>query len=242
MSLTLANLRAMITHALGGSSASIITSAAATMNHMVNEAGRRVSMAHPWKHLERPPTTLDLTISTAYIALPAEFSHLVAYEAAPSLGRCLNLTTYQGLAEMRARLITTTGAYFGAIVQPTQSSASTAQSVPRLEIWPTPSASVTAAFTVWYRAKWTELSGDTDVANVPLWFEPLLVQFVRAVAKGYEEEDIDDRIDRILGGGTFAQAIEHDGQIQPDYGPLEGGAVGMVRSNGGVPFDEIPDP
>lgn len=242
MALTLANLRAMAQHILGGAPGTIVTSATATGNLMVNEAGRRLAMSHTWKWLERNPTTLDLTSGQAYIALPTDFAHLIACEAAPSLGRCLNLTTFGGLAEMRARLITTTGAYFAAIVQPTQAAANSAPGAPRLELWPTPGANVTAAFAIWYRAKWTELSSDTDVANVPLWIEPLLCQMVRAVAKGYEEEDIDDRIDRVLGGGTFAQAIEHDGQIQPDYGPIEGGAVGSSMTYLGVPFDTIPDP
>lgn len=243
MALTLTNLRAVVTHALGGGDpAVIITSADATRDQYINEAGRYLCTMHQWKFLERPPTTLDFTISTAYVALPSDFMELVAYAYSTALTSAFALTTPQSLALMRASNIAATGSYYGAIVQPTQVNVTTAPPVPRLELYPTPAASVTGALSIWYRAGWTELTNAANYPNIPLWAETLLITLVRNFARGYEEDRLEELLAEVVSGPFFQMAKDRDGLIQPDYGPLDEVRGFTAFSGSSFPFSTVGDP
>lgn len=224
MALTLAGLRTVLTHALGGGDpAVIVTDATTTKDQIINEAGRFLCTMHQWKFLERPPATLDFTASTAYVPLPADFMELIAYTYASALTSAFQLTTFQSLASLRAANLNATAVYYGCIVQPTQAATTSAPPIARLELYPTPAASVTGALSVWYRAGWTEFAGGaatTVIANIPTWAETLLVTLVRNFARGYEEDRLEELLAEVVNGPFFQMAKDRDGLIQPDYGQL----------------------
>lgn len=242
MALTLASLKNHVKHALGGEPAVIVSSADATKQQFVNEAGRFLCAMHDWKFLERAPTALSLTASQQYVALPTGFGQLIAAAAINSVGCPFEMTTFDAIANMRANVVTVTGKLWAAIVHPAQANQTSAPPVPRLELYPTPSDSITDAITIFYRAGWTELTDDTHLANIPLYTEALLVQLVRAFARGYEEDQLDDLVDRVVGGQIAQRAIEYDGAVQPDYGPIEGGAVQTAGVFRQYQASTVPDP
>ena len=105
---------------------------------------------------------------------------------------------------------------------------------PRIDIWPDPTADLENALTIYYRAGWTHLNvDDVDVA-IPEWLETVYIQLVRAHARGYEREDrgsMSMRVEEIYRSPHMRAAMERDAEMQPDYGPMQGGAAEVVRDN-----------
>lgn len=98
---------------------------------------------------------------------------------------------------------------------------------PRLDIWPDPVTDLVDALTIYYRAGWEHLDEDSHSVSVPEWLEALYIQLVRAFARGYEREDMrsmSDRLNELTTSGMYMHAISRDAEIQPDYGPMMGGA------------------
>lgn len=243
MTLLLSTLKTYLTHAIGGLPATVLTDAATTARLWVNEAGQLLVNAHPWKFLERPPTTLDFTAAQEYVSLPSDFSKLLACAATSTTGRPFCLTDFQSIVQYRSAALQTIGGVFGAIVHPTQAAANAAPPVPRIELYPTPSANVTAALRISYRAGWMVLVNDSDAANIPAHLEPLLAAIVRAHARDLDEDTPGENLSRILDGGVmFRNAMQADASVQPEYGPLEGGAVLQADPLPMVQYDTVPDP
>lgn len=224
---TLAEYRSELQHAIGGSA----PASQLAQDTIINDAGRHLVSMHPWKWLERTPGTLNFTASTAYVSMPADFKRAESIVPDDAIDACFTLTTFQEIARMRQFSITSTAAYYGCLVWPGQSGVTALQTVPRLELYPTPATNVTGALHLWYTRGWTVIDDATDVPNIPWFMEPLLVALVRAFAQGYEESDVASLNQRILDvTGTrqqptplFAAALSEDGMIQNEYGPMNGG-------------------
>lgn len=230
MALTLADYKAHIKHALGGGDpAVIVTDADTTKKLYVNEAGRLLVSAREWKFLERPSTTVNYTSGVSYVALPSDCRKVISVRPKRGYFTDVRMTTFEAIDRMRSIVNTSVGITYLAVSHPTQTSASASPGAPRLEIYPTPSSSITDALTVRYAAGWTELSSDTDVANIPVWAEGLLVLLCRAIAKGYEEESLNERVAAVLAGPVFSAVVDQDGMIQQDYGVL---GIGQVADDG----------
>lgn len=249
MALTLGQLKMHCAHAIpGGSSASLPpgTTSAAVHAQIINEAGRALYNAWPWKFKERPAALLNLTISTAYVALPSDFGELASLNYV-SQTTSIELTDFDTLATLRNTNTTPAGFhYWAAIVQPEQTAQTSTLPVARLELYPTPTASVTGALSVMYRAAWRELSDDTHYAAIPLWAESLLVQYVRAFAEGYDDAgavegmpirvlNVNNLVAEIEAGPLFQRATQKDMLTQPHYGVMTGGLVGSM----GCGFDAM---
>ena len=181
------------------------------------------------------------TLHTGALALPADFRDLIGVNSSSGLLKGISLVTHTELLERRASSYTTTsGNYYAAIVHPqtTGLASSTGAPTPRLEIWPTPGANETAAMTFIYRAGWVECVNDTDLIRVPSYLELPFLEIVRALARGWEEEDqgsISVRLSQVMSGPLMIVAKERDDMTQPDYGRLRNGAadsvlVGSARS------------
>jgi hypothetical protein len=226
MALTLAQLRLIAKHALGGGSpAVIVTDADTTLDMLINQAGEQLVALHPWQWLMAPPSTLNFTADQAYVALPSDFGEMVEVAYNDSL-RCFHWVTPQELAVRRGRAIQWDGAYHGAVFWPGQTVVTANAGAPRLELHPTPASSVTGALRLVYRRGWTVLDTATDVANVPLWIEPLLVELINAWAGGAENEpERQALLAGVRGGVTFDAAVRRDGGGQTDFGPIRGGAA-----------------
>jgi hypothetical protein len=242
MALTITKLRNRIKLALGGTVASTID-----QDDIVNEAGRLLHVMHLWKFTERPPVSLNFTQDQAYVDLPSDFGQAVEIRYNADALNLFRLATFAEIAELRSALITPPSTYHGAIVQPGQTSATAAMGSPRLELAPTPSAAVSDALKLWYRAKWTEITYSTgnEVANVPAHVETLLSELVAAVAQGYNERDagsMSARLAEIEAGPLFQNAVTYDGMIQPDYGEIGPGAAVMGRRSDPITWQSVAAP
>lgn len=190
------------------------------------------------------------TLHTGAIALPADFRDLITIETSSGLLKGITLTTFTELLERRASSVTTTsGNYYAAIVHPqtTALGASTGAPTPRLEIWPSPGANEVAAMTLIYRAGWTTLSSDTALLRIPPYLELPYLEILRALARGFEEEDqgsVSQRLAGVMTGPLMAVAKERDDMVQPHYGRIRNGAAESVLTGGGAfwDFDSIGAP
>lgn len=231
MALTLANLRLIVDHALGGGApATIITDANGTRDHYVNSAGRHLCGMHRWSFLQRAPTTLNFTASTEYVALPSDFGELdsITYNSAV---QSFTMTSMEHILEMRSTGATLYNGYFGSVVWPTQANTTSEPGVPRIELYPTPAENVTAALRISYRAGWTELTNSASYANVPKRLEPLLESLVRAYAQGREEDRLEELLGAVAAGWQFRHLVETDSQDMGGMmGPTRNGAYRLAAS------------
>ena len=236
---TLVEYRNHVQHATGGGA----LSSQLAQDQIINEAGRYLVSMHHWKWLEMTPATLTFTISTAYVSMPADFKSLDAIWPDDAINSSFELVTPREIARMREYEITATAAYYGTLVYPTQAAVTAHQTVPRLELYPTPSATTSGALHLWYTRGWTVIDDATDVPNFPPYLETLFTQIVRAFAKGYEEDDqgtLDDRLVSIAGGPIFAAAVSQDGMTQNEYGEIGGGW--LESSPMPLTFDAVNNP
>lgn len=185
-------------------------------------------------------TDIDLTISFPYVNMPDDFGQLLTCRR-DGLTTDFALVDYQALAEMRDHDLPAPFLTYGALFQPAQSAQTSALSQWRMEIYPTPTAAVRNALTLTYRAKWRELTDDTHYAAVPDFCEPLLIEFIRAVAEGFDNRHAEqdgllpaasmmDRIQAIKASALFRDAVNEDSQVQPSYGVLGEGLIGAQQS------------
>lgn len=234
--LTLTNLKSHVTHALGGSPASEITAV-----DIVNQAGRHM-FTYSWKFRVRPSTDISTVSSQSYVDLPTDVGEIITIRMKDGLNDSIELTSYDKLLLIRNGSLST-GRQFHAAISYYDSTAvdNTAVAVkPRLELAPTPTA--VDQITLVYRAKWSDLSSDEDIATIPDWAESLLIMYVRAFAQGYEEESFMQRVAEVDSSPMFHRTAIQDGMIQPEYGPLEGGHITSYRTHSRLPFDTISDP
>tara|TARA_R100000329_G_scaffold118186_1_gene97301 strand:+ start:492 stop:1178 length:687 start_codon:yes stop_codon:yes gene_type:complete len=227
MAITLSELKKHVQHALGGSPASQLSE-----EGIVNEAGRYMFMA-PWKFRERPPVTLSFVQNQPFVSLPDDFGEVVSAHMDSGLTKSIHFTTIDDLLERRTTAIGQSHMYYASVVHTDEGQA-------RLEIHPSPSSA--DKIRIGYRAKWTGLSSDTDKSPTPDYADSALIACVRAFALGYEEEGLEIRLAEIEAGPIYRRLLEKDGIIQPDYGPIRGGAVSQVSSRFNLPFDSTADP
>ena len=234
MTLTLANLRAYIKDILSGGRMSLNLPGAdadAVERNVINQAGKFFYSMHGWQFRERPPASLSFIADEEYIDLPPDFGEMIAYQTSDGLNQGIQFTTSKVVAERRSTsVVVSQNYYWAAIVQPRQLNKKEAPPPPRIELWPTPSATSADALKVWYRSSWPELDDDDDVADVPWYAEFIFVQIVRAFAEGFGEEyvagnDVHDRLERLFESRAMRSAMESDGSLAPEYGALAGGAI-----------------
>jgi hypothetical protein len=184
---------------------------------IVNTAGEHLFALRPWRFAVKADGKLDFVAAQPFAALPVDFMELVAYDRANSLVRGLRLASLQDILDARSNTsLTQNFAFIGAI----------AGAVPRLELWPTPSVDIPAALTIAYRFGWTRLYDDGDDladAGLPPWLEASFFQFCRALAQGWEEDDIATATLRLTEVERFPPllaAIRRDIVAQPSLGTL----------------------
>lgn len=183
---------------------------------------------------------IDGTLSFPYAALPSDFGQEINIRA-DGLTIDFEMVDFGTLAEMRDSSIMPAGFhYYGAIEHPSQATQTTAFGNPRLAIHPAPTAAVVKALTIWYRAKWRELTATNQYAAIPDAFETLLHLFIRAVSEGYQnahgEEGgfnvvvMDERIEEIMAKPIFKSCVREDGLRQSNYGVVGPGLIGSMGS------------
>lgn len=177
-------------------------------------------------------TNLAGSISFPYLQLPADFREIIDLRPTAGLLNGVNLTTLAELSAYRFSSISVSGLtrYVALSYQPVGGTGG--PPVPRLEVYPTPTAAAFGVLSLMYRAGWTTVASDQDFLSIPEWIETLYLQIARAFARGYEEEDqgsLDTRLATIRLGPAFAAAQAEDAQMEPSLGPILNGAVGDGR-------------
>ena len=88
MALTVQECHRHIEHSLGGTLSPEIE-----VLSLINRAGEFLVSVYPWKWLEGRSATLDLVQDQTYVALPADFRELTAWEATSGLTNDLEMVT-----------------------------------------------------------------------------------------------------------------------------------------------------
>ena len=228
MTLTLGSCGSFVRLTLGGES-----SAELPLSFIVNESGKHLYRMARWRFNVRS-STLDLVASQSYIDLPADFSEIMGL--VPVTGNYVGAqgTTFDELLALRNPSMTSNNGFgYYAI------SYRTGDGVARMEISHTPTAAVSGAYNIFYRAGWTDLTEDTDRIPIPSWAELLFTRIVQAVARGFEEEDqgsLDARLMEIQAGPVFRSALSEDRSKQTDFGHITMQTVGPIRGEWCWPF------
>jgi hypothetical protein len=182
--------------------------------------------------------TVSATMTLSSMALPTDFRDLVDIQPTEGLVYALNLTTQSYINQLRTNEVAVGNfIYWAAIVWGADATSAGGNPRPRLELYPTPTTSEADKFTLFYRAGWSTLSADDINIEIPDFLNTLYIAAVRAVARGYEEEDADaggvlDRLDAIRGTAAFMDAQRRDSQQQMFRGAMRGGAVEMLHGPG----------
>jgi hypothetical protein len=195
---------------------------------MLNDAGRTMFTLEEWKFNQRPPYDLDFTANDAFIALPTDFGKVNHIEVPSSVDSRVELVTVDTILYYRANdALTDPYNYYVAIAYPTQTAQTGSLGVPRLEVWPTPSANETAAMKLNYEAGWVAMSAMTHVPNIPRNAETLYLQIVLAVARSLHNPSISlsRLLEEIVAGPIYKQLSRSYGNVQRSLGSMDGGIV-----------------
>ncbi len=107
---------------------------------------------------------------------------------------------------------------------------------PALEIYPSPAELDPTDMTLFYRSAWSDVEDGSEFLAIPDWIEPLYIEVLRTLAKGWEEEDeggFSARVTQIRRLDVFKQMAIADGLMQNTYGKPQGG-IGRFRSRQSV--------
>ena len=234
MTLTAKQLKDHVSHALGGTVSSQLSDIG-----IINEAGRHLFNT-AWNFRQRPPVDVTFVSNRTYVDMPSDFGEIVSANMKDGLVQTFSFTTFDDLLHRRRTNTGATSHYWIAISHPIPEDDSAEIPPPRLELYPTPTTG--DEISIAYSARWRELVDDTDVAAIPDYVESAFVALVRAFALGYEEEGLEVRVAEVEMGPVFLRALEKDGLIQPDYGPIRNGALSMIEPRHNLPWDSTANP
>lgn len=224
MALTFADYKSMVSHSLhGGDPNAVYTDASTTKGQIVNEAGAYMFASHNWAFLRRPVLTLNSDPGKSHLELPQDFKKLLSIRPTDSLDNGMHRTTLDTLQDLRATSsFNSQDEFWYAMAFPSQANTAETAPKPRLEMFPTPSA--TESFDVLYRAGWITLTSETQVPNIPPGheWEGLLSRFVRAFADN-QDDNVFDALDGILASGFFGICVASDSQTDWNHGLWSGG-------------------
>lgn len=220
MTLTIEQALKHIDHQIGGALVGIDN------RRVLDEAGRRLFKRRKWNWAVGASTTLTLTISVSYIALPTDFGATKSLTFTNGWVGAIEETDFDTLAKLRSFQLPS---YFPLYVVPTHVADANLVPQPRYEIHPTPATTTTGALTLYYHKKWTDLpNSDQSYIPVPDWFEELYLQAVRAVAQGYQTNDMDAQLARLFASSDFMDTAVQDEGVQWKFGPTSGGAMSLA--------------
>lgn len=172
-------------------------------------------------------TNIAGNIVFPYVQLPADFRELIALRPTEGLVNSCQPATLSEILAMRYGGVPVGNQtrYFAISYQQALASTGGAM-VPRLELYPTPSAADQGVLSLVYRAGWTEIDDDAEFISVPLFMEGLYLQLAGTFARGLEEEDeatLNTRLSELHVGPIFQAAVRDDSGMMPSAGPLRNG-------------------
>lgn len=169
-------------------------------------------------------TDIAMLLPNDQISLPSDFDlqQIVAYGMTNGLVGTLEMTTPQGMANLRAWPGLTSITSFWGLVSYVRGASGGGPPVPRLELWPKTSSSE-EEFVLWYRGGWINPSSDGEAIQIPEWLNALYIEVFKAFVMGGEEPEagsIDRRLSAVRQGALYYDAVRRDGQVQSSLGPL----------------------
>lgn len=224
MALTPAQLLQHAGHRLGGDIVGL-----APLD-LVNQAGKWiVTLTHPWKFLERPPVSIALNTADAngLWPLPSDCQEFSGSPVGSLTGKVIIPATPQTIEDFRALAVNPGRAFYGAIVNKAATDPPSGPPVPFLELYPVPDPASSDTINIYYRSGWRDFTtvDDQSFSNTPDWFDPLLIQAVRAYFMGIQTDTMDEQLGRVEASVLFEDTKRRDGAIQRRYGPIKGSGV-----------------
>ena len=201
----------------------------------VNQAGTYM-FSRQWRFRERASRPVGTVAAQEWAALPDNVEEIISLVATVGYGARVELVSPEQIELLRQSISPTIfgSVLYAALVRPWAQSNGTTP-IPagdpfpavRLDLYPTPQATVPNAMTIRYRAGWEPVSGDQNAMTpdtfeiaVPPYAEALLIAYCRAFATSYEDEGLSARLVEIDNGPIWNAAATKDGLIQRDYGRL----------------------
>lgn len=217
MTITCGMLQEHIRHRIGGPVAPEIGGNLA----IVNLAGEWVYSVHQWRGASRLSASLAFVAGQEWMDAPAGFAELIEADTTTTLGYPVVKCDIAEMMILRDR--------FPAGFLPYRVAVETTDDGERIAVYPTPSSNVADGITITYRIRWTPLSLPSDVATLPRYLEPLLIEAVREYAYGREAGNVDTALEAVERGTIMRASLSTDGAAQPQLGYMRGGAVGSSR-------------
>jgi hypothetical protein len=212
--MTVEDYTARMLHAIGNAQ----PATGVTTISILNEALFFLFDYHDWSWRQRPPALLNIVSGQDYVALPTDFGwdgmlKVHANVTVPQIGvlKC----TLDDISRFRGQTAPATTPYYVALAWPTQTSLTVAPATPRLEIWPTPSLSISNAIRITYRAGAISVTNTTDVPNIPTHFEGALSKLACGLIKRYELDG--DDTDYVAALGRLEQLKLADAVIRRPF-------------------------
>lgn len=195
--------------------------------YVLNLAGRHCFSMHPWRSALNVSADLATVSGQSWVALPTWFAEPIACEVADNSDFIpVDIVGPREMLLLRNGNLGNLG--FVKYVS--------VEGESRLGLFPTPDSDAPAVLRLTYRARWQDVSKDTDPIVCASFLEGLVLEVAREYAAGLEGGDLSARIAMVEGGPICRAAKNADGSLQPMLGPMMGGAVRRVRND---PWDWV---
>lgn len=215
-------------HAVGLDVTNFDLTTGLTAQNVVNDSIHHLWTYRRWRW-RQSSEALSLTQSQNYIALASDYGRTLSLEGYPQTYYRVMPASLPQINLMRQRTYISGFDLWWAVSWTAQASV-TASQIAKLEIFPTPAASVSNALSHIYEKRIPKVSGNTDLVDMPVEYYPALEQLVRCFAKR-KTWGVDDRSEGDYG--FFKQLldplIQEDAMSQPYTMPVPGTVQYLTR-------------
>jgi len=167
--------------------------------------------------------TATLDINTSRIALPSDVGSVI--NVFGNINEAFYPLPYVDIAQLDAEHLVGASLAFGYALE-WQSLTDLSAPTQLLKIWPErQSAKVNAAHVVYLR-KWPTISSTDSVLPIPDYMDPLLLEYAKAYARGWDEsDDVGQRLAAVEVGHQFRASTRADVRNAPQGAPVRNGAI-----------------
>jgi len=222
---TFADYKAEVLYALGLESNQDSQLDELKAERIVNDALEFVADLHAWSWLETGQQSLDIVADQDYVELPEDYGAMIGVEHVDGYSRTMIPTTWPHLLKLRQDSINDWSRSYWYVVN--LGNVETGEedaglSLPTLNLYPTPSESVTGGLQIVYRRFLRRMTADTDRPQWPAYMD----RFLSLIARGFAKLDHDD--DAVSADMQQAQQmlpnlLRRDGERKPSRGVMRGG-------------------
>lgn len=229
---TFSNYKAAIVHALGSNPAT-----GETAGELANDALQQLCHMHPWNWNRGGPVSLDLTTGQDYIELPQDFGVVESVTYPGTIARQMIPTTISDIQRMRSYLVMPPSFMFYYAVNsgqteedfitrtggtPNPADPTQGLSINVLEIYPTPTNTVTDAISLVYRRSIDRMELDADIPAIPPWMDYALDLLCRSLAVTLEDDNPQNAA-QVMFDKILPDLKKRDAGVQRRIGPMKGG-------------------